>query len=90
MTCVTSANAGVRLGRAYNLPDALAARITGKTAEDRVTDAERLAQVFHTRTVPIGRGGLDPAGQDNPRATWPEAFRRARDNRRRGDRKSVV
>jgi hypothetical protein len=73
-----------RLGHAYNLPDAVAARITGTTAEERETDAKRLADVFHTRTLPVGRGGLDPTGQDNPRVTWPGAFRRARENRRNG------
>jgi hypothetical protein len=33
----------------------------------------------------MGRGGLDPNGANNTRATWPDAFQRARENRRRGE-----
>jgi hypothetical protein len=73
-----------RLARAYQLPDDVAARITGGTAEERQTDAKKLADVFHRRRVPLGRGGLDPTGESQRRATWPEAFRRARENRRNG------
>ncbi|MEV3856059.1 hypothetical protein AB0J38_17260 [Streptomyces sp. NPDC050095] len=50
-----------RLARKYQLPDAWAGRITGDTDEAREADAKELADVFHTRSVPIGRGGLDPS-----------------------------
>lgn len=49
-----------RLACKYQLPDAVAARVTGETEEAREADAKALAEVFHTRTVPLGRGGLDP------------------------------
>ncbi|MFD9813990.1 hypothetical protein [Streptomyces sp. NPDC059080] len=50
-----------RLARKYQLPEAVAARVTGETEDAREADAKALAEVFHTRTVPLGRGGLDPA-----------------------------
>ncbi|RBM16063.1 hypothetical protein [Streptomyces sp. PT12] len=34
--------------------------------------------------LPIGRGGLDPTAS-GPHATWPGAFQRARENRRKGE-----
>ncbi|MGW1837076.1 hypothetical protein [Streptomyces sp. NPDC002067] len=50
-----------RLGRKYGLPDALAARIGGADDDAREADAKALAEIFHSRGVGIGRGGLDPS-----------------------------
>ncbi|MFJ9854826.1 hypothetical protein [Streptomyces sp. NPDC101150] len=50
-----------RLARKYNLPDALAARIFGADDDARDTDAEEMAELFHSRGDGVGRGGLDPS-----------------------------
>ncbi|MFB7495871.1 hypothetical protein ACFC09_14400 [Streptomyces sp. NPDC056161] len=73
-----------RLGRVHQLPNNVAARINGDTAEEREADARTLAGLFRSRTLPRGRGGLDPNERDRSRATWPEAFRRARENQQTG------
>lgn len=57
-----------QLARKYQLPEAVAARVTGETEEAREADAKALAEVFHTRTVPLGRGGLNP----NAKPTTPK------------------
>ena len=50
-----------RLARAYGLPEGLASRITGTTDEEREADARQLAELFNSRTIPRGRGGLNPS-----------------------------
>ncbi|ARF55121.1 hypothetical protein B1H19_13735 [Streptomyces gilvosporeus] len=50
-----------RLARKYNLPDALAARISGEDDDAREADAKALAELFHNRGDGVGRGGLDPS-----------------------------
>ncbi|WP_431980787.1 hypothetical protein [Streptomyces qinglanensis] len=50
-----------RLVRRYNLPDALAARISGEDDDAREADAKALAELFHGRGDGVGRGGLDPS-----------------------------
>ncbi|RKN09648.1 hypothetical protein [Streptomyces radicis] len=55
-----------RLARTYQLPDFLASRITGETEEEREKDAQALAEAFNARTVPVGRGGLDPSAEESP------------------------
>lgn len=56
-----------RLARKYRLPDVLAARVTGETDEERDADAKALAEAFHTRTVGLGKGGLDPNAKLTPK-----------------------
>ncbi|MGY4952113.1 hypothetical protein [Streptomyces nigrescens] len=56
-----------RLARTYRLPDVLAARVTGETEEAREADAKALAEAFHTRSVGLGRGGLDPSEKTTPK-----------------------
>ncbi|MDI3408421.1 hypothetical protein [Streptomyces cavernicola] len=76
------------LAHKYNLPPALAARITGATDEEREVDAKALAQAYHDgrpSAFPRSRpgGGLSP--YEKPRtATWARAFERAREGQRRG------
>ncbi|WP_411140112.1 hypothetical protein [Streptomyces sp. x-80] len=50
-----------RLARKYSLPDALAERISGTDDHAREADAKTLAELFHSRTGGMGRGGLDPS-----------------------------
>ncbi|WP_338932630.1 hypothetical protein WEB32_29645 [Streptomyces netropsis] len=52
-----------RLARTYNLPDVLAARISGADDDAREADAKALAQVFHGKAGGVGRGGLDPSSK---------------------------
>ncbi|MBA0054290.1 hypothetical protein E0L36_26595 [Streptomyces sp. AJS327] len=55
-----------RLARKYNLPEALAARITGDDDDARDADAKALAEAFHARSGGIGKGGLDPSTKTTP------------------------
>ncbi|KWT60605.1 hypothetical protein ADL21_18305 [Streptomyces albus subsp. albus] len=50
-----------RLARRYNLPDALAARISGEDDTAREADAKALAEILHGQGGGMGRGGLDPS-----------------------------
>lgn len=54
-----------RLARKYNLPDALASRISGDDDEARDADAKALAELFR-KPAGVGSGGLDPAKQSLP------------------------
>ncbi|MGK5728175.1 hypothetical protein [Streptomyces sp. URMC 124] len=58
-----------RLARKYNLPDGLAARISGTDEDARDADAKALAEMFHGKAGGVGRGGLDPSAK--PMSTDP-------------------
>lgn len=55
-----------RLARKHQLSEAVAARVPVDTEVAREVDAKALAEAFHTRTVPFGRGGLDSAEKPTP------------------------
>lgn len=55
-----------RLARKYNLPEALAARITGDDEESRDADAKALSEVVSVRNSGVGSGGLNPSAKSLP------------------------
>lgn len=72
-----TANMRSEAARKHNLPDALAARLQGATAEEIEADAKALAELIPAATpkqTPPARpprGGLNPAGDLDPDETDP-------------------
>ena len=61
--------ARIKFGHQYGLPDDIADRLQGETAEEVEADAKKLAAHFGT-SAGLGRGGLDPT--DEPEQVDPQ------------------
>lgn len=61
--------ARIKYGHQYGLPDDIADRLQGDTAEEIEADAKKLAAHFGTSAA-LGRGGLDPT--DEPEQVDPQ------------------
>lgn len=65
----------------YDLPEALAARLKGDTAEELEADAKLLAQFAVTEEPDVLRGGLNPSASDGETFDPVAASRKARTRR---------